>query len=348
MRQASKKDYIIYLTALSLLLSVVENALPRPVPFFRLGFANLPLLWALSSLNFKEYLLLAFGKWLCGSFVSGTLLSPFALMGAGNTFSSALLMYLIHKLSRGKISRYLISQLGAMISAIVQLYIAAIILTDSVLRLLPIMLVLNEISGLVIAYISYRFEPLEEVEFETEPNKEKKNSLPIMILYLVAIISTFLLDDPALLLLAFALSLVLCVIAKRKIMWMIYIVTILAVTLFGLLVPEGRVLFLFVTEGALRESLIRALKLVTLTAISQSFSNLALISDGFIGKVLFLSSGMISTFYESEGGIIKRIEKTLSTELRGKEVKKRAYSQTWLSAVLIVLALLSVLSEVLL
>lgn len=348
MQQASKKDYIIYLTALCLLLSVIENTLPRPVPFFRLGFANLPLLWALTSLTFPEYLLLATGKWICGSFVSGTLLSPFALMGAGNTFSSAILMYLVYKISKGKVSRYLISQLGAMISAIVQLYIASIILKNSVLRLLPLMLVINELSGLLVAHLSYVFKPREDITLEFEETEEKsKSNLFIMIVYLAAIISVFLLPSPLFLLISFALSLILCLIAKRRIMWSIYIITILAVTFFGLLVPEGKVLFMFVTEEALEESLTRALRLVSLTAISQSFSNLEIITEGFIGKVLSLSSGMITTFYESKGGLMKRIETTLISDPSVKDRKKRSYNRASLIFTLLLIILLPVLSEVL-
>ena len=42
------RDKIAYLGALSLLMSLAELFVPRPLPFFRLGLANIPLLLGLT------------------------------------------------------------------------------------------------------------------------------------------------------------------------------------------------------------------------------------------------------------------------------------------------------------
>jgi len=346
MRPASRRNYVVYLTALSLLLAVVENSLPRPLPFFRLGLANLPLLWALSTLSFRDYLLLALGKWLCGSFVSGTLLSPFALMGLGSTLSSALVMYLLHSVSKGRLSRYLIGQLGAMMSAFAQLYIASFILTESILRLLPVMLVVNEISGLVIAYISYRIEIPEERILD---EKQEKGHLSfILILYMLSILSLCMTADPLLLALLFLLSILSCPITGRRIIPSMYLITLFCVVFFNLLVPQGRVLFLFVTQGALEEGTARALRLLSLTALSQSLAASGAISGGYIGSVLELSSSMVSTFYESRGSLMERIERSLTEKPVRREGSKKEQRILPLSLLLASITVLSTLQAVLL
>ncbi len=348
MRQASRRNYIIYLTALSLLLSVVENSLPRPVPFFRLGFANLPLLWALGHLSFPEYLLLAAGKWLSGSFVSGTLLSPFALMGLGNTFSSALVMYIVHTLSRGRVSRYLTSQLGAMASAFAQLYIASFILTNSIMRLLPLMLIVNELCGLAMAYISYKVDIPGAIVLPEATEDSRRRRLPVILLYAAAIAAVCLADGVGLLAIIFIISILASAVSGRRIYVSMYIVTFLSVVIFNLLVPQGRILFLFVTDGSLRDGVTRGLRLISLTALSQSFAGLGIAAGGYIGSVIGISSAMISTFYESSGNLFERIESTLKAELCTKEGKRESRRILPVSLLLLIIIAAATLQAVLL
>ncbi len=127
-----------------------------------------------------------------------------------------------------------------------------------------------------------------------------------------------------------------------------YVITFVSVTLFNLLVPQGRVLFFFITEGALEDGLTRALRLIALTALSQSFAASGALSLGYVGKVMGLSSRMISSFYESEGKLFERIEAALKATGERKEADRGKRHTALLALLLILITSLATLQAVLL
>ena len=66
-----EENLVPFLAALCIFLSAVEYAVPKPLPFMRLGLANLPIILALFLLNARQYFLLVFVKVLGQSIVSG-------------------------------------------------------------------------------------------------------------------------------------------------------------------------------------------------------------------------------------------------------------------------------------
>lgn len=65
MTQPSKSvriEFVALLAAFALFLSTVEYMIPKPLPFMRLGLANLPLMIALGVARNKEYALLSILK----------------------------------------------------------------------------------------------------------------------------------------------------------------------------------------------------------------------------------------------------------------------------------------------
>ncbi|MEN6364589.1 MAG: Gx transporter family protein, partial [Rectinema sp.] len=58
-RFSDKADVTALLGAFCFFLSAVEYMLPKPMPFMRLGIANLPILLAVDILPFRWYLILA-------------------------------------------------------------------------------------------------------------------------------------------------------------------------------------------------------------------------------------------------------------------------------------------------
>ena len=98
-------------------LSALEYMIPKPLPFIRLGLANLPLLLALDIFPFSSYMLLVALK-VCGqALVSGTLFSYVFLFSISGTGVSALLMYVLRRgLGTEKISLIGISVAGALAS----------------------------------------------------------------------------------------------------------------------------------------------------------------------------------------------------------------------------------------
>ena len=86
------------LGSLCLFLSAIEYLIPKPLPFMRVGLANLPLLVALDIFRAKHFFLLALLKVLGQGIIGGTLFSYILLFSLAGTFSAASLMYFLRML----------------------------------------------------------------------------------------------------------------------------------------------------------------------------------------------------------------------------------------------------------
>ncbi|MBR1911040.1 MAG: Gx transporter family protein, partial [Treponema sp.] len=75
MRLGQRLNQLSFFSALCLFLSAVEYAVPKPLPFMRLGFANLPILLAVKKMPAGWVMVLVLLKILLQAFISGTLLS---------------------------------------------------------------------------------------------------------------------------------------------------------------------------------------------------------------------------------------------------------------------------------
>jgi heptaprenyl diphosphate synthase len=110
--------------AVSLFLATIEYIIPRPLPFLRLGLANLPLLLTLDLLPPVPFLLLIGLKILGQSLIQGSLFSVIFLFSAAGTLASGLVMYGAHRLFGERMSLIGISILGALASNLSQLALA--------------------------------------------------------------------------------------------------------------------------------------------------------------------------------------------------------------------------------
>lgn len=100
--QVSHADLTALLGAFCFILSAIEYMLPKPLPFMRLGIANLPILLAVDLLPFPWFLTLAVVKVIGMSVISGTLFSFVALFSLLGTFSAALVMWAARKAGAGQ------------------------------------------------------------------------------------------------------------------------------------------------------------------------------------------------------------------------------------------------------
>jgi len=147
----SENKTIALLGAFCLFLSAIEYMIPKPLPFMRIGIANLPLMLALDILPFPQFLVLAAIKILGQSLISGTLFSYVFLFSLTGTLLSASAMYTLRRLLGKHISFIGIGVFGAMISNLSQLALAWFFLfRDSVAYIAPPFLVAGLITGLAI------------------------------------------------------------------------------------------------------------------------------------------------------------------------------------------------------
>ena len=88
-----------FLAALCLLLSSVEYAIPKPLPFLRLGLANLPIILSLRKLSVRNVLLLTLLKIVGQAIISGTLFSYVFLLSASGSIASVCIMLFVFLLT---------------------------------------------------------------------------------------------------------------------------------------------------------------------------------------------------------------------------------------------------------
>jgi heptaprenyl diphosphate synthase len=138
------------LGSLCLFLSAVEYLIPKPLPFMRIGLANLPLLLALDIFGPRDFFLLALLKVIGQGIISASLFSYVFLFSLAGTFASAALMYGMRRIMGTKHVGFTgIGCAGAMLSNGVQLLLARYFVFGTGLRfLVPPFLVSGFISGI--------------------------------------------------------------------------------------------------------------------------------------------------------------------------------------------------------
>ena len=147
------------LGAFCLFLSAVEYMIPKPLPFMRIGLANLPLMLALDIFPFSAFLVLVSIKVLGQALITGTLFSYIFLFSLTGTFLSALLMYLLRRaLGRERITFIGIGTAGAMVSNVTQLALAwFFIFRENVRYIAPPFLGAGLVTGVVLGVFCEMF-----------------------------------------------------------------------------------------------------------------------------------------------------------------------------------------------
>jgi heptaprenyl diphosphate synthase len=148
---ASRKnfaDITALLGAFCFFLSALEYMVPKPLPFMRLGIANLPILLAADLLPLPWYLALALVKVFGMSVISGSLFSYVALFSLAGTLTAALVMWIAHKVFGRLVSAVGVSILGAVTSNAVQVAIARVVVFGEAARLItPLFLAMGLATG---------------------------------------------------------------------------------------------------------------------------------------------------------------------------------------------------------
>jgi heptaprenyl diphosphate synthase len=151
-------EIVSFLGALCLFLSAVEYLIPKPLPFFRLGLANLPLLLGLRFLRPTDLLLVLLLKVLGQGLVNGTLASYVFLFSLAGSAASLATMSAVYRLGKTKVSLVGVSLSGALASSVVQVSLAVTFVFGPTARLIaPLSLGSGLATGLVIGLFAVRF-----------------------------------------------------------------------------------------------------------------------------------------------------------------------------------------------
>jgi heptaprenyl diphosphate synthase len=139
------------MTALAMVLQILESVLPNPAPWVRLGLANIVILIVLSLFGIKEGLMVTGLRVVLAATLLGTIFGPTFWLSLSGGLSSTLAMGFFMGFFPGKFSLIGISIIGAYTHNLVQLIVAYlfIIRQSGLIYLLPILLVTALIAGFV-------------------------------------------------------------------------------------------------------------------------------------------------------------------------------------------------------
>ena len=339
------RDRIAYLGALSLFLSAIELLIPRVIPFFRIGLANIP---AMAALGFpaREFSILLFIKALGTSYISGTLFSPFFLMSLTQTVLAGFTMFFLNRFSK-RISVYSISAAGALVSDMAQIGIASLYAGRGALSLLPVMLILSLPASILTAAVSKRIE-IPEISYQMETNGEEKHSSRTAILaFILSALALIPIGNAAIA----AAAAVSCIIFQRatgrRIRIMPHIVLFIFLMISSILTPSGKVLFRIlsfpVTDGAVQDAMLKSFKLSASIALSQGFSRAIAPQSGFLGQVLSLFSALLESFHGQKGSLAEKVQRTLASDMhKNSQIQSNNIPAVTLIAITVLLILFSI------
>lgn len=162
LRQSDERT-VPFFAALCLFLSAIEYAIPKPLPFLRLGLANLPILLALPKLRFRSVCVLVLLKTVGQGFISGTLFSYVFLFSAAGSAASAFGMSLVYyalvfRRTRPYAGFVGISLCGALCSNAAQILLARFVLFGEGVRYVaPVLLCTGAVTGLLLGLFAEKF-----------------------------------------------------------------------------------------------------------------------------------------------------------------------------------------------
>ena len=155
---AVRREIVAFLGALCLFLSAVEYLIPKPLPFLRLGLANLPLLLGLGFLRPADLAAVLLLKVLGQGLVNGTLASYVFLFSFAGSAASLAAMTVMARLGRRRVSLVGVSLSGALASALVQLALSlAFVFGASARPIAPLSLGSALAAGLLMGIFAERF-----------------------------------------------------------------------------------------------------------------------------------------------------------------------------------------------
>ncbi len=266
LRAERSKNLLPTFAAFCFFLSAIEFLIPKPLPFLRIGLANVPVLLAIDLFSFKSFFMLVLLKTFGQALINGTLFSYVALFSLAGSLSSGLVMYLLGKIPRRSISFIGIALVGALCSNTVQLLLARFLIFGEGMRyvIVPLLFV-GSISAIALGAFSNRFVRLstwyEEIKNTdcSELAYSQSEAVPFRRLKLlsgtVLLLLAFFLPFVLVRVLVFIVAIILCLCAKVKINILSLLLTSVCIVLFNVYPPFGRLLLsygsFYVTSGAL-------------------------------------------------------------------------------------------------
>lgn len=155
--QLQDKYRIAILSAYALALHGFESMLPTPIPWLKLGLANIITLVALLLYGFRTAMTITLIRVILASLFKGTFLGPSFILSLGGGIASTAAIGMAHALLKNMFGPVGLSLIGAVSHNIAQLALAYLLFIqriEAVLLVSPVILLLGTITGLVNGIIS--------------------------------------------------------------------------------------------------------------------------------------------------------------------------------------------------
>lgn len=156
--RSEQREVAAFFGALCLFFATIEYLFPRPVPFLRLGLANLPVLLALDVLPARYLLLVTAIKVFGQGLLNGTFASYVFLFSLAGSAASTAAMLLAHRVGGQRISLVGVSLLGSLASNAVQVVLSILLIFGRNATLIaPVFLGAGVVSGLAMGLFARLF-----------------------------------------------------------------------------------------------------------------------------------------------------------------------------------------------
>lgn len=150
--QSQDKRRIATLAAYAIVLHLLERMIPTPIPWLRLGLANIITLLALIIYGLRTALFISLIRVLLGSLFIGTFLGPGFILSLGGALTSTFAMAGGNLLGERVFSPMGLSLIGAYSHVLTQLFLAYLIFIrqfEAILWVAPFLLTLGLLTGLL-------------------------------------------------------------------------------------------------------------------------------------------------------------------------------------------------------
>ena len=123
--------FIAFLSAMAIFFAIAETAVPKPLPWMRLGLANAITLYAFSTMRLKDVLVIVVARVVTASLLIGTFLSISFILSLTGALASFGVMCFFYSIFKRWISLVGISVLGAVTSNATQLFVVNTLFVNS-------------------------------------------------------------------------------------------------------------------------------------------------------------------------------------------------------------------------
>ena len=154
--QARRQVFLALFIAIAVTLHVLETLLPTPVPWLRLGLANIMTLAALYLYDGRAAWTISLARVGIGALLLGRLFSPGFWLAAAGAIVATSAMIIMYRVAGRRLSPIGISAIGAAGHALGQILVARLLVIQhaAIWQIMPIFLFFTVFSGILTGWLA--------------------------------------------------------------------------------------------------------------------------------------------------------------------------------------------------